>query len=122
VSRAEQLGQPVELFSRRVDDLDLALALGADDPHARHQRPLEPGLERGQLRGAPPPLPRRGAARAGRLLERANRVLRRPDRPRVRENVVAQPELVRRVRQREQRPRMSHREPPPAQIRLDLLW
>src|SRR3989442_6873203 len=65
---------------------------------------------------------RRGAARAGRLLERANRVLRRPDGPRVRENVVAQPELVRRVRQREQRPRMSHREPPPAQIRLDLLW
>ena len=54
-------------------------------------------------------------------LGRANRVLGRSHRPVVGENLVAQPELLGDRRQREQRPRVAHREPAAAQVGLDLL-
>src|SRR3990170_26961 len=121
VSRAEQVGEALELVGRRVHDLDLAAALVARDPHARHERALERPFERAELRGAAPALARPALPRARELRGAADRVLRGPHRPVVREDLVAQAELLRRARQREQRARVAHREPSGAQVGLDRL-
>src|SRR3972149_61911 len=118
VSRAEQVGEALELVGRRVHDLDLAAALVARDPHARHERALERLLERAELRGAAPALARPALPRARELRGAAERLLRGPHRPVVREDLVAQAELLRRARQREQRARVAHREPPGAPVGL----
>src|SRR3989442_2750935 len=65
VSRTEQHGEPLELVGVGVGDLDAALALPADDSHARHQGARQRILERGDLGRAPALLgPRRSAGPA----------------------------------------------------------
>src|SRR5262245_20517212 len=121
VPRAEQLGQPLELVRRRVADLDLTLSLVADNPHARHQAPLQRFLEGRELDRPPPPLARRQAAGFGDRLLGANRALGGAPRPIVRQDLVGQLELPGHRRQREQRARVAHRQPPTSQVGLNLL-
>src|SRR5262245_44944278 len=117
VSRADQHGEPLEFVGVGVADLDASKALATDDAHARHERALQAFLERGQFRRAPALLRPRRASGGG----CAHGVLGRTDRPIVRENLVAQLELLGRRGERQQRARVAHREPSAAQIVLDRL-
>src|SRR6516162_6584264 len=110
VPRAQHLGEPLELIGRRVADFDLTLSLAANDPHPRHQTLLEGLLERRQLDGATPAFARRHPAGLGERFLRANRILGRTDGPVVSQNLIAQPKLFGDRRQREQRPRVAHRQ------------
>src|SRR5687767_9397982 len=110
VSLGEQGGQALELLGIGVDDLDLAALVGAGDAHARHERALQPVLERGELSGAAAARLARQPSRARRFLGGANGVLGGAHRPRVREDFLAQPELIAGVRQRKQRARVAHGE------------
>src|SRR5216110_2940394 len=49
---SQQTAEPFELVGGRVRDLDAPLAIGADDRHTRHERPLQCGLERAELHRA----------------------------------------------------------------------
>src|SRR5882672_8995491 len=93
MSRFEQPGKPLELVRRRVGDLDRAAPPVAAKSDARHERAGEPILERDELGGAAP--------RRARDAVNADRVLRRAYRPVVREDLVAQAQLLSLRRQRE---------------------
>src|SRR4029079_5966738 len=109
----DQLVEPVELLARGVRDLDATRALVADDAHARAQCDPERALDRGEL-GRPAQCPARGLCALG-----LHALLGRAHRPRVREDLLAELQLVGRGVEREQRAGVTQRAPTGAQIRLD---
>src|SRR5262245_2504785 len=112
---SEKLGQSLQLVGRRVADLDPTVLRPTDDPNPGHDRALDRFLQGLDLGRA---VPRRRPGRAPLLDAR----LGRAHGPRVREDLIPEPQLIGLVRQCQQRTRMAHGETPLAEILLDHAW
>src|SRR5262249_33844179 len=112
VRGSDQRCQAIELFARRVGNFDAAGALRSNQSHPGRQRRPQLIFDGCEIGGPSKPSHRTRALLLNALLCRAYG-------PRVGEDFLPQLELFARRRQSQQSPRMTHRETPFAQIRLD---